>query len=483
MCDECLWLDETDGYDPNLCAAQLDVVLGDLVGCRRRCEWLLCRYLADLADRGRFRELGGYSDLQHYARVRLRLGVKAARERVRIGRALRGLRRIEQAFVAGELSYSQVRELTRVATSEDESHWLELAGRVSMRELERRVVSKVGGKERTRDEPAEVHWRTPKTVELRMHLPAAVWAVLSRAIQGARQAAEGSLSDAEALEAVAKEALASLCKADSTDIADPRKAVVLYRCRDCERTELETGAGAVALPPEQAERLGCDSKVVDLETEGVSEARLGGPMPAAVRRAVLARDRGRCRVCGRRRYVDIHHLVPRSQGGAHSRANTLCACSQCHAAMHEGTLRAEGDAESGLRFFDDEGCELGRDAPIGVRQEVGTDCAHTSRGREQPSFLAPSAEGAQLLRAMGGRGGWMVDALVEATGLKVSAVSVALVELELSGRIQQHGFGVYAPLGAELTEQTPSQEAFGQSSRDGALPCPPSSGPCSPPAP
>ncbi len=337
MCDEYTLLNETDGYEPNLCTAQLDVVLADLAGCRRRCEWLLCRYLADLAERGpgRLRELGGYSDLQHYARVRLRLGVKATRERGRIGRALRGLRRIEQAFVQGALSYSQVRELTRVATSEDEALWLELAARVSMRELERRVVSKVGGKERTRDEPAEVHWRTPETVELRMHLPAAVWALLSRAMQGARQAAEGSLSDAEALEAVAKEALAGLCHPDSTDIADPRKAVVLYHCRDCERTELETNAGAVALPPEQAERLGCDAKVVDLDTEGVREARGGGSMPAAVRRAVLARDRGRCRHCGRRRYVDVHHLVRRSRGGAHSRSNCCLLCDLCRTRHNE----------------------------------------------------------------------------------------------------------------------------------------------------
>ena len=81
----------TDGYEPELGAVELDAALGQLVGCRRRCEWLLCRYLADLADRGRFRELGGYADVLHYARRRLGLGVKTTRERLRIGRALRAL--------------------------------------------------------------------------------------------------------------------------------------------------------------------------------------------------------------------------------------------------------------------------------------------------------------------------------------------------------------------------------------------------------
>jgi hypothetical protein len=89
--------------------------------------------------------------------------------------------------------------------------WLELATELPMHELERQVVAKVGPKTLVQDQPAEAHWRTPETVELRMHLPAATWALVKRAMQGARQAAEQSLSDAEALEAVALEALSRLC--------------------------------------------------------------------------------------------------------------------------------------------------------------------------------------------------------------------------------------------------------------------------------
>src|SRR5262245_1721553 len=47
-------------------------------------------------------------------RVGLDLG--AARERVRVARALGGLPQIAAALARGELSYSQVRALTRVAT-------------------------------------------------------------------------------------------------------------------------------------------------------------------------------------------------------------------------------------------------------------------------------------------------------------------------------------------------------------------------------
>jgi hypothetical protein len=68
------------------------------------------------------------------------LGVRETRERVRVGRALRTLPRIEQAFIHGELSYSRAREFTRVATAQTESDWLALAQTLDMRAFERRVA-------------------------------------------------------------------------------------------------------------------------------------------------------------------------------------------------------------------------------------------------------------------------------------------------------------------------------------------------------
>ncbi|MBI4701032.1 MAG: hypothetical protein HY744_07720, partial [Deltaproteobacteria bacterium] len=57
--------------------------------------------------------LAGYTDIYQVANCRLGLGVRATRERVRVGRALRELPAIEQAHLRGELSFSRVREVTR----------------------------------------------------------------------------------------------------------------------------------------------------------------------------------------------------------------------------------------------------------------------------------------------------------------------------------------------------------------------------------
>ena len=67
--------------------------------------------------------------------------MRDTRERVRVGRALRELPRVEDAFVSGEVSYSRVRELTRVAEPSTEMEWLELARTLDMQALERRVAS------------------------------------------------------------------------------------------------------------------------------------------------------------------------------------------------------------------------------------------------------------------------------------------------------------------------------------------------------
>src|SRR5215470_4580220 len=63
----------------------------------------------------------------------------AAREHVRVAHALGSLPLLSQAFARGELSYSKVRELTRVATSETEERLLAV-GRAGTAEHVERIV-------------------------------------------------------------------------------------------------------------------------------------------------------------------------------------------------------------------------------------------------------------------------------------------------------------------------------------------------------
>ena len=66
----------------------------------------------------------GFRSCAHWLAWRVRLNLGAAREHVRVARALGSLHRLADALARGELSYSTVRALTRVATPETEERLL-----------------------------------------------------------------------------------------------------------------------------------------------------------------------------------------------------------------------------------------------------------------------------------------------------------------------------------------------------------------------
>ncbi|HUG53101.1 MAG TPA: DUF222 domain-containing protein, partial [Vicinamibacteria bacterium] len=67
---------------------------------------------------------GGYRSCAHWLSWRVGLDLGAARDRVRVARALGTLPRLAQALARGELSYAKIRALTRVATPETEERLL-----------------------------------------------------------------------------------------------------------------------------------------------------------------------------------------------------------------------------------------------------------------------------------------------------------------------------------------------------------------------
>jgi hypothetical protein len=69
----------------------------------------------------------GFRSCAHWLNWRIGLDLGAAREKVRVARALPALPLISEAFRRGTLSFSKVRAISRVATSENESALLAIA--------------------------------------------------------------------------------------------------------------------------------------------------------------------------------------------------------------------------------------------------------------------------------------------------------------------------------------------------------------------
>jgi hypothetical protein len=81
----------------------------------------------------------GFRSCAHWLAWRVGLDLGAARERVRVARALDAPPRLTEALARGELSYATVRALTRVATPETEAPLLAVGRAGTTSQVERIV--------------------------------------------------------------------------------------------------------------------------------------------------------------------------------------------------------------------------------------------------------------------------------------------------------------------------------------------------------
>jgi hypothetical protein len=90
-------------------------------------------------------------------------------------------------------------------------------------------------------------------------------------------------------------------------------------------------------------------------------------IPPALRRAVLTRDRRRCRApgCTHATFVDVHHVQLRSEGGRNEASNLLTLCSAHHRAAHRGELLVEREPDGAFIFRHADGAAYGN--PIAPR--------------------------------------------------------------------------------------------------------------------
>jgi hypothetical protein len=60
---------------------------------------------------------------------------------------------------------------------------------------------------------------------------------------------------------------------------------------------------------------------------------------------VLARDRHRCAIpgCTSSRYLDVHHIKHREQGGTSAMRNLITLCGLHHDLHHDGVIHIEGE--------------------------------------------------------------------------------------------------------------------------------------------
>lgn len=333
---------------------------------------------------------------------RCALTPRSAREHVRVARALPKLPMIRRAFAAGELSYSKVRALTRVADAEAEDRLLELARYATASQLERMVraarrVTAAQADEAHRDSFVRWSW-DPDDGSLRIEAKLAPedGALFLRSLEAARdalfaqRAPEGeedgrgsaepqrsesepvsptpSPTNAESFVALAEAALARpptgiaggeryqvFVHVDAETLATDAPGASLTRPGEC---SIGDGSG---ISPETARRLACDSSLVPVLLSRSSRSDpWGSPLgigrrtrsiPPSTRRALIARD-GHCQFpgCDRHRFVDAHHIEHWAHGGETDLENLVLLCRYHHRLVHEGGFSVWRDPNGRRRF-------------------------------------------------------------------------------------------------------------------------------------
>lgn len=73
------------------------------------------------------------------------------------------------------------------------------------------------------------------------------------------------------------------------------------------------------------------------------EKRPGRYISVQVREAVLKRDRNQCAIrgCHEKNALELHHIVPYSEGGRHTTGNLITLCANCHTKVHSGDLQVK----------------------------------------------------------------------------------------------------------------------------------------------
>jgi hypothetical protein len=322
--------------------------------------------------------LCGFATMYEYLERKLGYGPHAARERMRVARTLARLPQTTAALARGDLAYSAVRELTRVATAETEASWLAAAEGKAVNEIERLVAGHQPG-----DQPEDPTHPDLRPRVVRIELPPEVYALWrqARAVIATERGAE--ISDADFVE--------SLCRGmitPGTGAEGPSHQIAYQQCPDCRRAT-QNGAGReIDVAPEVFERAACDAKVLG-SLDASAPERATTTVTPRLREQVFARDHHRCTVPGCRsaRNLDIHHIVPQAQGGSHHIWNMTLLCSGHHHALHDGLLDMHGRAPYEIAFR----WVYGPPLPVGLAPEARSVMI-AERIAEIFSGLLPSTE-------------------------------------------------------------------------------------------
>lgn len=382
--------ESSSSQDNQSLAGEITLLAGQINAANYRFLKLIAEY-----DRREAWADFGIRSCAHWLNWKCGIALGAAREKVRVARCLDSLPGINEAFAMGEISYSKVRAMTRVASNDNEDYLLMIARHGTAQQMEQLVrkyqqvtaATEPGAAQRQHEARELLYYQDEQGMwVIRGRLPAESGALVIQAIEAALESVDELVADvsdttkypadaeqenvpaetssesypqrrADALVAVAKTALAKGLdggtKASTSPSIQDRYQLVLHADINALRQTGEpVSAGescqhhhgyldAARIAPDVARRLACDATVVTAIDDGkgntLNIGRKSRIVPAAMKRALAMRDGG-CRFpgCCESRYTDAHHIKHWVDGGETSVDNLVTLCRHHHRELHRG---------------------------------------------------------------------------------------------------------------------------------------------------
>ena len=321
-------------------ADALEREITDLCAQINAASYRLLQLIAELDDEAPW-GAWGLQSCAHWLNWRCGISLNAAREKVRVAHALKDLPAISSAFESGQLSFSKVRALTRIADGANEAELLELAFHATAAQVEKLVrayrrVDRLAEREQAMAHHAarelNYYYDDDGCLVIRARLPAEEGAIVLQALNAAMDAQYTEQHEAEDVTAVTSEdgdrfaqrradALTTMAETTLRHGPAPQPSAERYQVvvhvtaetlveGEAGRSELECGQ---RLAPDTARRIACDGSLLRITNDAAGNpldiGRKTRAVPPAMQRALRSRDHG-CRFpgCTHDRFVDAHHI-------------------------------------------------------------------------------------------------------------------------------------------------------------------------------
>ncbi len=322
-------------FRPGRSAGQAHIALKQSVEIMDQAQHCAVLWFAEILKRRLFRKLG-YSSMNQYASEELGFSVTKTGDFKRLGEKLEALPKVMEKVVSGELGYTKAREIVKVADPSTENDWLAVAKQQTRRELEATVkhAKKLAAQKRKAN-PAQVEL-VPRGVPVAPPDSTPVWVGFDLTpVQYARYEAlmarighQGNKSD---LLLDMMEAYLANGESAPRGASGPHYQIHVHECPTCAKATVQTPRGEMELTRAETEAARCDA---DIHRPGEPNK---STIPPRIRREILARDRHQCRRkgCNHTRFLEIHHITPRAEGGSNKIDNLVTLCTACHKLLHE----------------------------------------------------------------------------------------------------------------------------------------------------